>query len=174
MNQDRQNGGSTPKFFHPTLQGCVVRDVRFAHALEELYTEELTAVAAASYRSMLCDSCDRRISELLLEQMQDEILHFRLLGELILALGGNPTLRTQIRVETLHRPEDDRSGCEALSQTVMRQSLRDKRRSIDRCQTMLGRTQDRVVRSLLLWLIDEEQRHAERLKMLADQMELSC
>lgn len=170
MNQDRP----TPKFFHPTPEGCVVHDIRFARMVEELYAEKLGAVAAASYRSMLCDGCDRRLSELLLEQMQDEILHFRLLGELILALGGNPSLRTQIRVETLHRPDDGRHGCEQLSQTVLRQAIRDKRHSIDRCQTLLGRTQDRVVRSLLLWLTDEEQRHAERLKLHAEQQDFSC
>ena len=174
MNQDRQKGNYPPKFFHPTPEGCVVRDIRFARALEELYAEELTAVCAASYRSMLCDSCDRHLSEILLEQMQDEILHFRLLGELILALGGNPSLRAQIRVETLHRPEDMRGGCEELSKTVLQQAIRDKRHSIDRCQTMLGRTQDRVARSLLLWLIGEEQRHAERLKQVADQGDYYC
>ena len=170
MNQERP----TPKFFHPTPEGCVVRDIRFARALEELYVGELSAIASASYRSMLCDPCDRRLSELLLEEMQDEILHFRLLGELILALGGNPTVRTQISVETLHRPNDPQNGCRELSKTVLSQAVRDKKRSIDRCQTMLGRTQDRVVRSLLLWLIDEEQRHADRLKQHADQIDFNC
>ena len=174
MNQDRSKGNQPPKFFHPTPEGCVVHDIRFARALEELYAEELTAICAASYRSMLCDSCNRCLSELLLEQMQDEILHFRLLGELIMALGGNPSVRAQVRVETLHRPEDMRGGCEELLQTVLRQSMRDKRHSIDHCQTLLGRTQDRVVRSLILWLIGEEQRHAERLKLIVDQNDFSC
>lgn len=174
MNQERPMGNQPPHFFHPTPKGCVARDLRFARALEELYAEELAAVCAASYRSMLCDGCDARLSEILLEQMEDEILHFRLLGELILELGGNPSLRTQIRVETLHRPEDTKGGCEALSETVLRQAMRDKRHSIDRCQTMLGRTQDRVVRSLLLWLIGEEQRHAERLRSVADQHDIHC
>lgn len=174
MNQERSTGNPSPHFFHPSPKGCVARDLRFARALEELYAEELTAVCSASYRSMLCCDCDARLSEVLLEQMQDEIVHFRFLGELILELGGNPSLRAQIRVETLHRPEDTKGGCEVLSHAVLRQALRDKRNSIDHCQTLLGRTQDRVVRSLLLWLIGEEQRHVERLKQIAEAHGLNC
>ena len=169
MNQTNQPNRSG--IFHPIPAGCVCRDLRFARALEDLYTDELNAACAASYRSMLCEACDPELSEMLHEQMQDEILHFRFLGELILALGGNPAVRAQIRVETLHCPEDRVGACEALTKTLLRQALHDKRKSIDRYQTMLGRTQDRVVRSLFCQLIDEEQRHAERLKACADQLD---
>ena len=170
MNQDRQSATPNPRFFHPAPAGSVAHDLRMAHALEESLADELTSVASASYRSMLCESCDRRLSEILLAHMQDGILHFRLLGEAILALGGNPSLRTQVRVETLHRP-DGRYGCEGLLQALLAQALRDKRRSIDRYQTLLGRSEDRVVRSLLLWLIGEEQRHAAELEAFQNEWE---
>lgn len=172
MNQNNQP--KQRERFHPTPPGCVARDLSLARALEELYTDELNAVASASYRSMLCEECDRELSELLYEQMQEEIRHFRFLGELILSLGGNPTLRTQIRVEPLHRSDDPRSSCAKLSEKILCAALRDKRRSIDRYQTMLGRTQDRVVRSLLCQLIDEEQRHAERLKSVLHDVDDFC
>jgi len=172
MNQN--NRPKRNEIFHPTPNGCVLQDLRFARALDELYADELNAIATASYRSMLCEECDHALSILFYEQMQDEIQHFRFLGELILALGGNPALRTQIRVETMHRPDDPRSSCAALSEELLRAALRDKRRSIDRYQTMLGRTQDRVVRSLLCQLIDEEQRHSERLKGLAGDPDEFC
>lgn len=172
MNQN--NRPKRSEMFHPTPNGCVLQDLRFARALEELYADELNAIATASYRSMLCEECDQELSALFYEQMQDEIQHFRFLGELILALGGNPTLRTQIRVETMHRSDDPRSSCAKLSEELLYVALRDKRRSIDRYQTMLGRTQDRVVRSLLCQLIDEEQRHSERLKNVSKDLGESC
>ena len=163
MNQNQSNEQSFFKIFHPTPDGCVIRDLRFARVMEELYIDELTAIAAASYRAMVCDSCDRALAELLREQMQDEISHFRFLGELILALGGNPVIRSQIRVDPICRADDPRSSCESQVDAVLNAALQDKKRSVDRYQSALGRTQDRVVRSLLLQLIDEEQRHAERL-----------
>ena len=169
MNQTNQPKRS--EIFHPIPSGCVFRDLRLARALEDLYLDELNATCASSYRSMLCEECEPKLSELLHEQMQDEILHFRFLGELILALGGNPTVRAQIRVETLHRPDDPHNGCIGLSKTLLQQALHDKRKSIDRYQTMLGRTEDRVVRSLFCQLIAEEQRHAERLKLFADRFD---
>jgi len=171
MQQDRFYESQDIPSFHPTPDGCVTRDLRLARAMQELYVDELTAIAAASYRAMLCAACDRELSELLHRQMRDEIRHFRFVGELILSLGGNPCVRMQIRVDPLTRTGDlDPDRCH-LPKTVLCVALADKKRSVDRYQTMLGRTQDRVVRSFLSQMIDEEQRHAERLREYARQYE---
>lgn len=171
MQQDRFFEPQNTPIFHPTPEGCVAHDLRFARAMEEIYIDELTAIAASSYRAMLAEPYDRDLSELLRRQMLDEIAHFRFAGELILSLGGNPCIRTQIRVEPIARAVDRDTECARLPRTVLRMALSDKKRSIDRYQTLLGRTQDRVVRSLLSQLTDEEQRHAESLKRYAERYE---
>ena len=152
------------KRFHPIPEGCVVHDARLARATEELYAEELAAVASASYRSMLCESCAPSLAGFFHEQTYDEIAHFRFLGELILALGGNPAIRSQVRVEPMRVATDGGADPGIMACAVARAALGDKRRSVDRYQTLLGRCEDRVVRSLLLALIDDEQRHAEYLR----------
>ncbi|MBQ7346756.1 MAG: hypothetical protein IJW55_02265 [Clostridia bacterium] len=149
--------------FHPTLQGCVVRDQRFARALEESYLEELYAISAYVYRSLLTAGHNKALSELFEELAKDEMRHFRLLGELILALGGNPTICTQLRVGS---PDGMGNSCAPTCRGTSRMvsdSLREEKRGIDRYQTLMGRTQDRVVRSVISHILSDEHRHVEEL-----------
>ena len=92
MNQNHHENKHTPSFY-PQFCGCVAHDPKMARAVLELYEEELYAISAYTYRSLLCDR-----SDLFQDLSRDEMRHFRLLGELILALGGNPMIRTQVRV----------------------------------------------------------------------------
>lgn len=135
--------------------------------------EELRAIAAASYRAMLCERISQAVSSLMLEMMQNAIAQFRFLGELILALGGSPCIHAQIRVDTKHRAGDTRTGEDQLLWELLQDAARDRRNSIDRYQSLLGRTQDRVVRSMLMQLILEEQRLSERVKKMLDQADKS-
>ena len=167
--QRYEHGGCLSRRFHPIPEGCVMHDARMVRAVEELYAEELSAMAAASLRSMLCEPHDSALSEAFHAQMCDEIAHVRVLGELILALGGAPTLRAQIRVDCLRTHDAAREEPPLFLRTLAEGAWREKRRSVDRYQTILGRTQDRVVRSLLLSLIDEEQRHAAYLRQICEQ-----
>ncbi|MBR3895394.1 MAG: hypothetical protein IKJ35_09685 [Clostridia bacterium] len=150
--------------FYPTLEGCVARDLRFAAALEESYMEELGAVAAYTYRSLLWARREPDAAALFERLAKEEMLHFRMLGELILALGGNPVIQANMRVQGIER--DGRSGIKRESRgraALYADSIREERRGIDRYQTLMGRTQDRVVRSVLAHLLSDEHRHVEAL-----------
>ena len=168
MEEQKKNEGANARRFRPMTHGCVIRDLRLSRAVEELYADELYAMCAASYRAMMVRECDPTLSELFYEQMHDEIAHFEFLGELILALGGNPALRAPIRVEPVRRAEDARGGCSAVIAALTDAALCEKKRTIDRYQTLLGRTEDRVVRASLMYLIDEEEAHASRLLRYID------
>lgn len=162
MGQDLHEGGFPP--FYPTLDGCVTKDLRFAAALEESYMEELGAVAAYTYRSMLLARREPDAAALFDRLAKEEMLHFRMLGELILALGGNPVVQANLRVQGIGRDLSGNGkrvsgGCAGL----FSDSIREERCGIDRYQTLMGRTRDRVVRSVLAHLISDEHRHVESL-----------
>ena len=87
-------------------------------------------------------------------------LIINLLGRLILALGGTPTVRTQLRIGAapLSDCEDGHDRERWLEET-----LRHRRGSIELYQTLMGMTEDRIVRSVLVQLLDGEQYAVRRL-----------
>ena len=164
MEQAFGEGGFPP--FYPTLDGCVARNLRLAAALEESYLEELGAVAAYTYRSMLLTRCEPRTAELFDRIAKEEMMHFRMLGELILALGGDPAVQGRIRVPSV---EESGRGGEKRDlhgrARIFSDLRREARRAVDRYQTLMGSTQDRMVRSVLSHLLSDEHRHIEALSL---------
>lgn len=156
MNQPSQHGRQYPPF-RPTLKGCVGRDPALARMLKPCYLDALYAVAAYTYRALLCEREDAALSELFDEIAVDGAEHFRLLGDLILALGGDASIRAQMRVDTPQGREES-GGVQMLAQ-----ALQEERGRVDRYQTLMGRTQDRIVRSVLSHLLADVQHHISRL-----------
>ncbi len=153
--------------FRPTLRGCVGKDPRLCRMLEPAYGGELYAVAANTYRSLLCESVDVSLSAVFDRIAVCEAEHFRLLGELILCLGGNPALHVPLKLSPVEPPcrghaSESRSICRMLTEAIQ-----EKRRTIERYQTLMGQTCDRVVRSLLVQLIADEEAHLGELRAVA-------
>ena len=159
----REFGDGQGERFHPTLRGCVAKDVRMARALEGCYLRALYEVSAQSYRSILCEQSDRRLAELFEELAQAALVRFRMLGEMIAALGGNPAIRVGLRIEPYAIFEDPCEEGEREADRMLRDSIREKKREIDRMQSLLGKAQDRVLRAALASMISQEQEYAERL-----------
>jgi len=155
---------SSPTPFRPTLMGCVARDRGFARMLEGAHLHALYSFATMTYRALIAERCDRRLSAILDAIVRDECEHFRLLGDLILALGGNPAIRAQLQVERLEPRDGEDQNATELATYLIAQTMHEKKRSIDRLQTLMGRGQDRVVRSLLAYLVSDEERHLELLR----------
>ena len=155
MMRERSEKRTYPPFC-PPLKGCVSRDARMARRLLGAYLNEIYAVAANSYHSLLCEGYDQSLSALFEELATDA----RLLGRLILALGGTPTVRTQLRIGAapLSDCEDGHDRERWLEET-----LRHRRGSIELYQTLMGMTEDRIVRSVLVQLLDGEQYAVRRL-----------
>lgn len=139
------------------------KDPRLSRVLEDCYRAELCAMAAYTYRSMITEPLSRELSDALDRIAIDEMEHFRLLGSLIVSLGGNPVVRVRLQNDPL-----EFDGCDArvLSGKVTRMlsdAIREEREEIDRYQTLMGRTEDRIVRSFLCQIIADEERHVAKL-----------
>lgn len=144
---------------NPSLVGRVTCDCRMAHKLGECYDEELQAIAAYIYRCVMTEEQAPHVSALFDAIARDEIFHFRRLGELILALGGTPTVHTTVHVEPLELPEDVASRLRWVLPRCLRDCIREEQSLIDRYETLIGKTSDRVVRSILAEFVADEQRH---------------
>jgi hypothetical protein len=113
-------------------------------------------MAAYTYRSLMTEQCDPELSRRMDEMSVEKGEHFRLLGELILALGAEPGLRVQVRIGGDRRCRETGSPGERIQ--LLREAIREERCAVDRMQTLMGRTEDRVVRSLLSYLISDGER----------------
>lgn len=148
--------------FHPVFEGCVVRDPCMANAVGESYLEELYAIVSYNYRTTIARGCNKPLAELFDRIAKEEMRHFRILGELILSLGGNPAVCTHLRIGVSDAIPMGRGSAGAAARMIA-DSLCEERRGIDRYQTLMGCTRDRVVRSVLAQILDDEQRHVEAL-----------
>lgn len=159
MNRLPNDAGNRP--FRPCLSGCVAQDLRMARAIGECYQCELYAIAAYLWRSLMCERHDRDLSELFERYAREEIEHFRLVGELISSLGGVPALYTQVRIDPARYGNVNDGGCVSR---FLSEAIADEKQMIDRFQTLMGKTNDRVVRSILTHLVADEHRHMEQLQ----------
>ena len=159
MNQPPKSSACPP--FRPTVVGCVGRDPRLSAMLAECCTAALYAFSAHTYRSLLCESAAPVLSELFETLAMEAAEQLRAFGRLKLAVGGNPAPRCQLRVLPHPLPLRDHR-CQVTEQ-LCREAIRDAKALIDICQTVMGKTQDRVVRSFLAAVLSDLQRQVERL-----------
>ncbi len=146
--------------FHPPLKGCVARDVRFALALEPCCNDALSAIATQTYRAIRVREYDCLLSDLFEWIGTEEQKQFRLLGELILALGGNGKLHVAGRL----RNDPPIPNSSDLCTSLLNIGITEKQKTIDRYETLLTATQDRVVRSVISKLLGNERRMSARLE----------
>ena len=139
--------------FRPPLRGCVARDLRLAAALRSSYVDTFSRIAANVYRSLLCNGKSASQEELFEVLARRDLEQFRLLGELLIALGGEDAA-------ILTRPQGRRQHYRSsdFPADALTEALAECRRSIDRFQTLMSATGDRVVRSVLSGLIADEER----------------
>lgn len=153
MDTNREECRGRMLRFRPRLEGCVARDRHFANLLEGCYVDAFSSVAANIYRSLVVQTEDAALSELYDEVAEEELETFRLLGELIMALGGDATL---CRVRRM------RSSCGQNS--FLRECCSERMRNVDRYESLMGGTDDRVVRSVMAKLLASERRLLEKLR----------
>ena len=137
--------------FRPPLIGCVARDRALASSLSACHTDAFFSIAAQIRRSLLSEAYDRRLSDLFDRMATEELEQFRTLGELILALGGVGLVRCgKGGARGSVREHDGAAMIDAC--------IGEKRRCVDRYETLMSRTGDRVVRSVISKLLSAERR----------------
>ena len=144
--------------------GCAeARDVRISRFLEDCWRAELCNMAAFTHRAAILETHSVELADLMDRIALDEAEHFRIMGSLIVSLGGNPPLRARWESRDVIPPRDARAASAAIRELLCR-AVREKREMIDRYQTAMGRIADRVVRSFLCQILSDEQRHVARLE----------
>ena len=142
--------------FRPSLRGCVGRDARLAAAVYTCSAEAFFSISDNIYRSLICKDCDVSLSDLFNELAEADLERFRLLEELFLALSDNKKLQTP------YYPSRKRAPLPTHSQdSLALAALWERRRNIDCFETLMGRTEDRVVRSVFSKILSTE-RHLYR------------
>ncbi|MBQ9759850.1 MAG: ferritin-like domain-containing protein [Clostridia bacterium] len=142
------------------------RDPRLARLLGECYRAELCSVAAYTYRAAVTEPHSKELSDAFDRIATDEMEHFRLLGALIVSLGGEPMLRMRWQSgEGVPSSGDTRERAIAEGR-MLSEAIEEERCEIDRYQTLMGQTEDRIVRSFLCQILSDEERHVARLKTL--------
>ena len=145
--------------FRPSLGGCVGRDARLASAVYTCSMEAFASISDNVYRSLICRDCDTALSDLFEELAQADLERFRTLGELFLALGEESNQKTPCY------PYRKRSPCPSQNRnSPAHAALWERRRNIDCFETLMGRTEDRVVRSVFSKILATERLLCRRLE----------
>ena len=151
MSDHQQNEYIHYPPFRPSLRGCVGRDARLAVAVYTCCSETFFSISENIYRSLICKDCDTSLSALFNELAEADLERFRLLEELFLALSDNKKLQTPCypsrkRAPLSHHTQD----------FFARTALWERRHNIDCFETLMGRTEDRVVRSVFSKILSTE------------------
>ena len=148
--------------FRPSLRGCVGRDARLATAVYTCSIEAFLSISENIYRSLVCKDSDTALSDIFEELAEKDLEHFRLLEELYLALseGDKPkTPCSPYRKRTSYSSQKQDSHATA--------ALWERRRNVDCFETLMGRTEDRVVRSVFSKILSAE-------RLLCRKLESAC
>ena len=147
--------------FRPSLRGCVGRDTRLAAAVYTVSVDAFWSISNNIYRSLICKDCDTSLSDLFEELAQADLERFRTLGELFLALGEGEKSKPTCY------PYRKRASCSPHNQTSnLHAALWERRHNIDCFETLMGRTEDRVVRSVFSKILSKEHTLYRRLELL--------
>ncbi len=160
MQNPSEARATRPPSFRPPLAGCVARDRRMANALFLCYADTFASIAANVHRSLLCRERERSAEALFDKLSEEDLAEFRLLGELIMALGGSGDVRLGNRGGACRGGDD--------IEDLLSAAIAERKTGIDRYQTLLSRTGDRVVRSVLAKLLSEKERSLAELERVAN------
>ncbi len=150
--------------FRPSLRGCVGRDARLATAVYTCSTQAFWSISDNIYRSLICRDCDTALSDLFEELAEQDLERFRLLGELFLALGESDKQKTPCY------PWRKRTSASARNQgSPATAALWERRRNVDCFETLMGRTEDRVVRSVFSKILSVERLLCRKLESVCSE-----
>ena len=144
--------------FRPSIRGCVGRDTRLAAAVYTCSAEAFFSISDNLYRSLVCKDCDTPLSDLFNELAEADLERFRLLEELFLALGENGKSQTRCY------PYRKRPSSPHTQDAPLQAALWERRRNIDCFETLMGRTEDRVVRSVFSKILSTEHHLCRKLE----------
>lgn len=127
MNEQRE--------FRPQLCGVVGKDMALSRELSLLFRELIASVGARMEESVTLPPCESEAREALYSIGRKGLEEARMLGDLAVALGT------------------PRRGRAPSAEAAITRAHKETRHRIEVYETLMGRTSDRVVRSVLSRLI---------------------
>lgn len=154
---------STHKRFCPHFYGSVGQDERTGRRLLPCCSAAASGEILYGYRRRMAEFFHTELCVLFEEMEQDKRWHFEMLGRLILVLGVAPV--PAARLSPVAEPwERSRATWQQNLPRLLNVCVRQESVGIERLQTAMGGTDDRVVRSFLAQLIGDEERHIRALQ----------
>jgi rubrerythrin len=153
-------------YFTPVIRP----DPRLAARMMRAYNDELNQVITYTYQHLLTEGLDTEASDLFLDLAREDMNHFRTLGRLVRALGGDPGVTMRMRTPRIDLSGD--ASCRALPvvRRMVRQDLQAEAAGITELESLAAAARDEAVIIELRAIIGEEQEHYERLEALLAQL----
>lgn len=149
---------------YPTVSG-VRRAPKLARSLFAPRADELSAISDYSYYSIVFENSMPALSELFENISMTEMIHFRLLGELIDALGADPAVNTRIHNTPLGLTEDEDSRAPVAAVRVVESMLRGEEAASREYARLAALFQsDPAAAAILTRLSADEATHARMLR----------
>lgn len=146
---------------------CLRKDPRMARLLFRAYYDELTSLSAYTYNSILLADPRPAVAALFQSLSMTEMRHFRLLGEAIRRLGGNPSIRADLRVTSFETcAESPHPQTEAVCKCMVRNAICAEQTAAWEYRALAGKTADEGLRRLLCALAHDEEEHEAMLQQL--------
>ena len=89
------NISRNPSVPYPSADG-VMKNPRLINGVVAARCDEINTISDYVYYGIILAECYPALSELFERLAMTEMLHFKLLGQMILALGGNPCIRARV------------------------------------------------------------------------------
>ena len=136
-------------------------DPRMARLLFRAYYDELTTVSTYIYNSIQL-ACDCPQTAALYESIaMTEMRHFRLLGQAIRRMGGNPVIRTDLRIPSLEICHDTPRQCiDHSARGSVRAAIAGEQTAAWEYRALAEKTRDEALKALLCRLAADEEEHA--------------
>ena len=142
-------------------------DPRMARLLFRAYYDELTTISTYTYNSMILSHHCPQYASLFESLSMTEMHHFRLLGKAIHRMGGNPTIRTDLRIPGYELCADaSRQNIDSISRQMVRTSIVAEQTAAWEYRTLAGKTRDELLKQILCRLAADEEEHARLLQNL--------
>ncbi len=145
-------------------------DPRLAARIGTVYHTMLSRAVTYTHQHLLTEGLDNEASMLFLDLAGEETAHFRALGRLIRALGGDPGVNTRMRTPRIDLSTD--ASCRALPvvRRMLSQDMRDTAAMITELESLSAAAGQEPVVIALREIIAREQAAYERLERLSREL----
>jgi rubrerythrin len=155
-----------PSKSYPTSD-LLHRDPRMARLLFRAYYDELNALSTYTYNSIILAELRPAVASLFTALSMTEMRHFRLLGESIRHLGGNPSIRTDLRILSFEPcPDTAHVHTDSVCRQMIRNAIAAEQTSAWEYRALAAKTRDDGLKQILCRLAADEEEHACMLQQL--------